>query len=94
VQEALTNVVKHAPAATVHVAVTVDGAQVVVTVSNDAGTAAPRAPQGAGHGLVGMRQRTDLFGGTLVAGPTPDGGFRLTATFPVDEVPASAAPRR
>ena len=94
VQEALTNVVKHAPAAAVDVAVTVDGGQVVVTVANDAGTATPRAPEGAGHGLVGMRQRTDLFGGTLLAGPTPDGGFRVTATFPVDDVPATTVHQR
>src|SRR6185312_11819423 len=85
VQEALTNAVKHAPNAAVAVAVTVDDGRVTVTVTNDAGVGAPRAPVGAGHGLVGMRQRTDLFGGTLAAGPTPDGGFGVTATFPVED---------
>jgi signal transduction histidine kinase len=94
VQEALTNVVKHAPNAAVVVAVTVNGGQAVVTVTNGAGTAAPDAPEGAGHGLVGMRQRTDLFGGTLVAGPTPEGGFAVTATFPVDDVAAAPVPQR
>ena len=97
VQEALTIAVKHAPEAAVAVAVTVDDGLVVVTVTNDAGDGAPRAPAGAGHGLVGMRQRTDLFGGTLAAGPTPDGGFAVTATFPVEdgaEPPHRSARRR
>ena len=93
VQEALTNVVKHAPNAAVDVAVTVDEGQVVVTVTNGAGTATPRAPEGAGHGLVGMRQRTDLFGGTLVTGSTPDGGFTVTAMFPVEDVPVATVPQ-
>jgi signal transduction histidine kinase len=97
VQEALTNAVKHAPNAAVAVAVTVADRRVAVTVTNDAGDGASRAPAGAGHGLVGMRQRTDLFGGTLAAGPTPDGGFAVTATFPVEdgaESPHRSARRR
>src|SRR4051812_31813988 len=97
VQEALTNAVKHAPNAAVAVAVTVADDRVAVTVTNDAGDGAPRAPAGAGHGLVGMRQRTDLFGGTLAAGPTSDGGFAVTATFPVEdgaEPPHRSARRR
>ena len=82
VQEALTNVVKHAPGAAVTLAVRIDAEAVVVTVTNDAGAAGPAAPTGAGQGLVGMRQRAELYGGTLDAGPTTDGGFLVTATFP------------
>jgi signal transduction histidine kinase len=64
---------------------------VVVTVVNSAGTGPASAPAGAGHGLVGMRQRTALFGGELAAGPTPGGGWSVTAAFPVEhEVEAPA----
>jgi signal transduction histidine kinase len=91
VQEALTNAVKHAPGSAVDVAVRVDDGRAVVTVANDAGVLRPRLPEGAGHGLIGMRQRTALYGGTLSAGPTADGGFALSATFPL---PEPAAPRR
>jgi len=94
VQEALTNVVKHAPGAGVTVALRVGPDAAVVTVANDTGTAAPSAPAGAGQGLVGMRQRAELYGGTLAAGPSTDGGFRVTATFPLDDAPVAAAPRR
>jgi signal transduction histidine kinase len=97
VQEALTNAVKHAPGSAVALAVRVDGERAVVTVTNDAGVPLPRLPEGAGHGLIGMRQRTALYGGTLSAGPTAGGGFSVIATFPLGgEVPAAprAARRR
>jgi signal transduction histidine kinase len=41
-----------------------------------------------------MRQRAELYGGTLAAGPTPDGGFAVTATFALDDVPSEPVPRR
>jgi signal transduction histidine kinase len=44
---------------------------------------ATRDPGGSGHGLVGMRERVSLFGGELRAGPGPDGGFAVTARFPL-----------
>jgi len=86
VQEALTNVVKHARDAEASVRVRLGPDGVLVTVSdNGCGTAVTR-PAGssgaAGHGIVGMRERAAAFGGTLEAGPTP-GGFRVSAFLPV-----------
>ena len=63
----------------------------VVTVVNDAGNARPHPPEGAGQGLIGMRQRAELYGGSLRTGPAPGGGFAVTATFPLDDV---GVPRR
>ena len=92
VQEALTNVVKHAPGSRVSVAVRIDDDAAVVTVTDDGGRTGSAAPPGTGQGLIGMRQRAELYGGSLVAGPTPDGGFRVTATFPLDDALAPAVP--
>ncbi|MET9573756.1 histidine kinase [Streptomyces virginiae] len=86
VQEALANVVRHAPGASTRVSVTVDDDEVLVLVVN--GPAArdavvePDGP-GTGHGLVGMRERVRLTGGTLDTGPLPDGGFRVAARLPL-----------
>lgn len=93
VQEALTNAVKHAPGSDVSLAVRIDDVEATVTVTNDdvAGRR-PAPPAGAGHGLIGMRQRAELYGGRFAAGPT-DGGFRVTATFPLDDVPARSVPQ-
>jgi signal transduction histidine kinase len=89
VQESLTNARKHG-GPTVTAAVTLrfceDG--VAVTVTDDGkGTADPA--DGLGHGLIGMRERVELFGGTVSAGPRPGGGYRVAATLPV---PALAGP--
>jgi signal transduction histidine kinase len=46
---------------------------------------------GAGHGLIGMRERVAVFGGRLSAGPSPDGGYLLTATLPFGE-PTAVSP--
>jgi signal transduction histidine kinase len=86
VQEALTNVVKHAPgaAATARVQAGRDG--VVITVDNSRGPGDQRAPgagDGARHGLVGMTERAAAFGGTLDAGPVAGGGFQVTAFLPL-----------
>ncbi|UOY01553.1 sensor histidine kinase [Blastococcus sp. PRF04-17] len=84
VQEALTNARRHAPGAPVDVRVEADGHQVRVDVVNArrGGVPAPRASS-SGFGLVGMRERVRLLGGRLDAGPTPDGGYALTASLPV-----------
>ncbi|MEW2300898.1 histidine kinase [Streptomyces sp. NPDC006655] len=90
VQEALTNVVKHAPPdATIRVRVDTGaqgpGRMVRVRVENSAGAGGeavpehPARPLPRGHGLTGMRERTALYGGSVDAGPTPDGGYRVTA---------------
>jgi signal transduction histidine kinase len=85
VREALTNVRKHAPGATVQVQIHYGRSQVRLTVSNTAPTRRPDAvlaASGSGLGIVGLRQRIELVHGTLYAAPAPDGGFRLDATLP------------
>ena len=75
VQEALTNVVKHAGAgATAEVDVRVGAAAVTVEVTNTHGTARPPLAS-SGHGLVGMKERVSAHGGDLHVGPRPDGGY-------------------
>ncbi|MFE9107457.1 sensor histidine kinase [Actinomadura geliboluensis] len=88
VQEALANVVRHAPGAATRVAVAEDGGRLAVLVVNGPPPAPPAAPleeRGTGHGIVGMRERVRLVGGTLEAGPLPDGGFRVAAHLPLNE---------
>jgi signal transduction histidine kinase len=86
VQEALTNVVRHAPGAHAHVRVTREADHVVVEVTDDGRGAVPvgaPAPDGSGNGLRGMRERARAVGGTLDAGPMAGGGWRVQATLPV-----------
>jgi signal transduction histidine kinase len=86
VQEALTNTIKHAAAAraTVHLRFGADQLEVEVT---DDGPEAPRpAGDGPGLGLVGMRERVDVLGGTLAAGPRDGGGFTVRALLPLGAV--------
>ncbi|WP_201760776.1 MULTISPECIES: sensor histidine kinase [unclassified Nonomuraea] len=85
VQEALTNVRKHAPGASARVEAHYDREVVRLTVRNTAPTrpADPAlAGPGPGTGLLGLRQRVELVNGTLVARPRGDGGFELQATLP------------
>jgi signal transduction histidine kinase len=88
VQEALTNVVKHAPGAHATVDVAVCGEHIRIEVTDGGNLAGPGGVPGftPGHGIVGMRERVAAFGGSLEAGPCPGGGFRVLA-----EVPAGAA---
>ncbi len=81
VQEALTNVVRHAQADAVQVALgaTPDSFTVVIT---DNGGAARTDPE-EGHGIRGMRERVEALGGTFSAGPAPDRGFRVRAVIPL-----------
>jgi signal transduction histidine kinase len=82
VQEALTNVRKHAPGAAVRVSVRAANGNVVVQVDDDGpATATDRPPEDSGYGLTGMRERVAMFGGHLDAGPRPDGGFRVRAVL-------------
>ncbi|MFG2347030.1 sensor histidine kinase [Streptomyces phaeochromogenes] len=110
VQEALANVVRHAPGAPTQVSVSVsqpvsqvvsepaaelaaepgseDSARLTVLVVNGPSPQPPAAPLeegGTGHGLVGMRERVRLVGGTLDTGPLPGGGFRVAAQLPLTE---------
>ena len=82
VQESLTNVVRHAKATTAEVTLGEDRGFYEVTVV-DNGTAPVRSSETDGRGLLGMRERAELLGGTLDAGPAPGGGFRVTARIPV-----------
>ncbi|MEU6354403.1 sensor histidine kinase [Streptomyces sp. NPDC047072] len=82
VQEALSNVLRHAPGATASVALVHYLHGVDVRITNSPATrGAPPSP-GAGHGLLGMRERAAMLGGTLRAGPRPDGGYEVAAYLP------------
>ena len=86
IQEALTNAAKHTQNPHVRVGVgDVDG-QLDVVVEDDGGSG-PRAGAGTGHGLLGVRERVEVFGGTLDARPRPGGGFRLRVVLPIRSVP-------
>jgi signal transduction histidine kinase len=85
VQEALTNSLKHAgPGASALVKVERTADRVFLSVSDD-GVSAHRTLVGVsgGNGLIGMRERAHVFGGTLRAGPQPGGGWRVHAVLPV-----------
>lgn len=82
VQESLTNIVKHAGACTVHIGLRRDAGDLLVTVANSRSAVATAAIAGSGAGLVGMRERAALFGGTVRAGAQPDGGWLVTARIP------------
>jgi signal transduction histidine kinase len=87
VQEALTNVVRHAAPTRARVAAAVaDDGTLRLRVENDPG-ANPRraAPAGGGHGMAGMRERVELYGGTLASGPTGDGGWRVSVELPAGQ---------
>jgi len=88
VQEALTNALRHAAGADeVSVRVSAEGECVKVTVVDNGRTVQGRsAAAGAGRGLVGMKERARLVGGSLRAGPLPAGGFEVAARLPVEGV--------
>lgn len=73
VQEALTNARRHAPGSAVRVRLIYDDTSTSVTVTNDSAAAAPSAAGTGGYGLTGMRERLELAGGRLAAGPSPEG---------------------
>ncbi|MGW7824040.1 sensor histidine kinase [Streptomyces puniciscabiei] len=84
VQEALTNVQKHAgPEARAEVSVVRVGTDIEVTVLDNGAGAAGRPGAGGGHGLLGMRERVTALGGTLTTGPRYGGGFRVHAILPL-----------
>ncbi|WP_369634452.1 sensor histidine kinase [Nocardia sp. JMUB6875] len=84
VQEALTNVRRHAPGTTVAVHIDTCDGQLLVQIRNSPppGRASPSGGRG-GFGLMGMRERAEAVGGALAAGPTDDGGWQVTARLPV-----------
>jgi signal transduction histidine kinase len=83
VQEAVTNVVKHAAPARCQVAVVGTAGEVRIDVLDDgSGHRLPQRP--AGHGLIGMRERAAMHGGSFTAGPRPESGFAVSARLPRD----------
>ncbi|MFF9334564.1 sensor histidine kinase [Streptomyces albogriseolus] len=89
VQEALSNVLRHAPGATAHVTLAYGAGALRVEVANTAPTREPPPSAGAGHGLLGMRERAVMLGGTLTAGPWSGRGYRVEARLPVSAPPAT-----
>jgi signal transduction histidine kinase len=94
VQEALTNVVRHASGTKAWVHVRRDQGpdhdRLVIDVRDDGsgGPTSERTPPGSGNGVRGMRERAVVVGGTLEAGPCDEGGWRVHATLPVEAGPA------
>ncbi|MDQ1305209.1 MAG: hypothetical protein QG671_1040 [Actinomycetota bacterium] len=82
VQEALTNIRKHAPGATAIIRIRHDDAGIEVIITNTPATRPALALPGARHGLIGLRERTELLGGAIAAGPTSDNGFQVRLRLP------------
>jgi signal transduction histidine kinase len=94
VQEGLTNAIKHAPGATIDIALRERNHHLEIEVTNGTPEAEPSGleHEGAGRGLSGMRQRVRGCGGTLTAGPTHAGRWRVVARLPNDRSRIEAAP--
>jgi signal transduction histidine kinase len=86
VQEALTNIRKHAAGSKATVLIDADEDDVLVEVRNTAASSPSSTLPSGGHGLVGLRERAALLGGEFSAGPTEDGGFLVSASFPKERV--------
>jgi signal transduction histidine kinase len=84
VQEALTNVTRHAGTNTATVCVRYGQHDLTVQVDDDGQGRRDGLPPPGGSGIAGMRERVAALGGQLHAGPRPEGGFRVTATLPLD----------
>ena len=85
VQEALTNVMKHAGPARATVVVRYEPGALGLEIVDDGRGVNGRSEGRGGHGLVGMRERVAVYGGTLETGPKPGGGFRVVARLPYEE---------
>jgi len=85
IQEALTNTLKHAQATTAEVALAVHPEELTIDILDDGHPAGPAADGGPhpGRGIIGMRERVALYGGSLTAAPRPQGGFQVHARFPL-----------
>jgi signal transduction histidine kinase len=85
IEESLTNVTRHSTATHIAISVAHQTSGGLALSIEDPGPARPQTDgpdRGVGRGLLGMKQRVDIFGGTLTTGPTRRGGFRVLATFP------------
>jgi signal transduction histidine kinase len=90
VQEALANAARHAPGGPVEVATRARDGRLAVTVHNGPPRPGPVPAGGGGHGLTGMRERAELLGGTLHAGPDDRGGYLVEAVLPYAADPEEA----
>jgi signal transduction histidine kinase len=88
VQEALTNVLKHAGPAHAEVAIGCAAGAVTIEVTDDGAGIPSAGARPGGQGLVGMRERVAIFGGELLAGPQPGGGFAVRARLPLGDGPS------
>ncbi|WP_405864447.1 sensor histidine kinase [Streptomyces sp. NBC_00005] len=87
VQEALTNTLKHADTDTrVHLAILVEDSRLTIRVQDTGPAAPPGPPNEEGHGLVGMRERAALYGGTVSAGPAAGGGWSVEAVLDLTDL--------
>ncbi|ARF59863.1 sensor histidine kinase [Streptomyces gilvosporeus] len=91
VQEALSNAMRHAPGARVRVDIGHHPTSLTVRIANTAPDRPVPPSPGTGHGLLGMRERTAMLGGDLATGPSPDGGYEVTAVLPTTP-PAAEVP--
>ncbi|MCC9311304.1 sensor histidine kinase [Kitasatospora sp. RB6PN24] len=82
VQEALSNAIRHAPGAALRVELGYRTSGLTIRVVNSAPERPAQPSPGSGHGLLGMRERIAMVGGELATGPTPDGGYEVTAVLP------------
>jgi signal transduction histidine kinase len=87
VQEALTNVLKHAPEASATIGIAYREADLLIDITDNGSGQAGREP-GGGRGLIGLRERIAIYGGSLDAGPRPGGGWRVRATIPLEAASA------
>jgi signal transduction histidine kinase len=87
VQEALTNALKHAGPASARVIVRYRPDEVELEIADDGRGGSGGSGEGGGHGLLGMRERVALFGGSVEGGARPDGGFAVRATLPLASAP-------
>jgi signal transduction histidine kinase len=100
VQEGLSNAMRHAPGSTVQVSCYYGEAALVIEVRNSGGAPGTRVlasaddvrSRGAGHGIIGMRERATMLGGHLSVGPTKEGEFLVTAALPLDGDEPQPAP--
>jgi len=94
VQEALTNVLKHAgPSTSAVVRIAYGANELTLEIADDGrGAATALSAGGAGHGLIGMRERVEIYGGTFSAGPREGGGYGICAALPIVSGDVTGAP--
>jgi signal transduction histidine kinase len=85
IQEAMTNVIKHAATESCRVAVAYQEDALTLEITDSgSGAGGSNGSPAAGHGIAGMRERVGMYGGEFRAAPCPGRGFRVTAWFPLD----------